>query len=389
MRIDSTLRILTSLCLLVGLWVGLVPTDRLTVPHSPVSGNYFAINEASNAKTTNTTVNQHMQSIVMKALEHDSHIAKFTSGSAVILDAQNGDIKAISSLVSKDHFANCQSSWCHQKLTHLVSQGTWEPGSIIKPLTVAAGLDMQTITPDSSYYEPGVAYVQGRSIVNVYNYPSRVVAIPEILERSLNTGAVQVLRSFHNNSLDQETRTKWHTYLTDRYHFDGPYSYIANPINSPAVEYRYATSAFGIGITVTPLQMAAAYAALCNGGVYYEPRLSSPIKNTKGVRVLTPQTSQEMIALLQQVLTVNNSAALRTGYVLGGKSGTAPIAQGNGTYIAGKDSGSYIGYLSKNGTTYIILVRLDEPQVSGVASVEAAKVWAAITNKIIDSKLIQ
>ena len=148
---------------------------------------------------------------------------------------------------------------------------------------------------------------------------------------------------------------------------------------------------FGQGVTITPIQLVAAYSALVNGGTYYQPSL---IKDTKtGIfkpievekNVISPQVSEDVKSLMQGGLEANNKPAVRAGYRLGAKSGTAQIADNTGNYREDAYNGTYIGYIEGQKLEYVVMVRLDEPKTSGFASSEAAKTWAQISNKLIDN----
>ncbi len=152
---------------------------------------------------------------------------------------------------------------------------------------------------------------------------------------------------------------------------------------------------FGQGLTVTPLQLAGAYAALVNGGVYYQPTLVSAIDDqqnkpiTKQGAVISPESSAQIKNILKTALENNNKNAVRAGYELGAKTGTAEIADGSGNYKKDDYNGVYVGFISGQDKNYIMVVRLDEPKSARFASSEAATTWTDISNKILDSYAIR
>lgn len=235
-------------------------------------------------------------------------------------------------------------------------------------------------------------------------YPAAQMTLQDILSYSLNTGAVFLLEQLGGaNTMNEQARIRWHDYLTNRYHFGQvdpillpgeKTGYVSPPSGGHDIGLRYANSAFGIGLTVTPLQLVSAYAAIINGGTYYERQISAdsqdrvaPIAMTDDV--VSPEVSNVIRSLLINTLQTNNKAAIREGFMLGGKSGTAPVPGIDGSYRTDFDNGTYVGFVGRKSAKYIMLTRLDEPVIKeGFASAEAAKLWAEISNGLIDRSLI-
>ena len=169
--------------------------------------------------------------------------------------------------------------------------------------------------------------------------------------------------------------------------------------NGAGINVTYANMAFGQGLTVTPIQLAAAYSALVNGGTYYQPSIVAETKQGSAVTktepkivksdVISPEVSAQVKDILRKTLEENNKPAVRAGYTLGAKSGTAEEADGNGNYREDLYNGAYIGYIEGKKLEYVMIVRLDEPKTSGFASRQAAIVWAEISNEILNSIAIE
>jgi cell division protein FtsI/penicillin-binding protein 2 len=201
--------------------------------------------------------------------------------------------------------------------------------------------------------------------------------------------------------LNARGRNIWHSYMTDNFHFgDLPPSsplpqdigYVPNPHQVANIDWRYAISSFGLGVTVTPPELSAAYATLVNGGQYAPLHLiprrvapSFPITS----RSLSTKTSETMVIALEAAYRRNNpTIAIPTGYKIGGKSGTAPVAGVDGIYTSHHDYGTYIGFITHHNETYILNVRLDSPETAGFASHEALSVWNGITAKLAKDNLL-
>jgi cell division protein FtsI/penicillin-binding protein 2 len=282
--------------------------------------------------------------------------------------------------------------------------GAWEPGSVMKPLIMGAAFTEGTANPDTSFYDPGFVTVDNRTIKNSINWGAQTVSLHDVINRSLNTGAVFVLKTLGGGEINSKARQTWFNYLTDHYYFskntgveqsgEAP-GVVSGPNEGDGLDIRYANMSFGQGLTVTPLQLAAAYSALVNGGTYYKPTLvASQDVNGKIVQfkptvikqgVVSEKASEQVRGLLSDSLAMNNKIALRAGYTLGAKSGTAQEADSDGNYRADAYNGAYAGFIGGDKPQYVMVVRLDEPKTAGFASGEAAKVWAEISNKIIDN----
>jgi len=105
--------------------------------------------------------------------------------------------------------------------------------------------------------------------------------------------------------------------------------------------------------------------------------------------VVSSEVSADVKDILRKTLEENNKQALRGGYVLGAKSGTAEVADGQGNYREDLYNGAYVGYIEGKKLEYVMVVRMDEPKTSGFASRQAAIVWADISNEIISSIAIE
>lgn len=311
---------------------------------------------------------------------------------ALVLDANTGALKAMVNLVNPDSSICQKSDSCDPAQN--IAVAPWEPGSALKPLLIAAALSQKAISVNDTYYDSGYARVKDRGFTNAEFFEPQTMTIQDVLTKSLNTGAIHVLKSLGDGTINQQARSTWYDYLTQRYNFgDSTRSGIpgeaAGEVRLPSggrhIETQYASMAFGVGLTVTPLQLAAAYAAIVNGGTYYQPHVSITLKpKVLHSHVVSPAVSQTMIKMLEQTLKVNEPAAQRSGYMVGAKTGTAPLSGPDGAYKTNVDSGVYVGFIGKTKPQYILLVRLDEPHVNDFASSVARSSWAAISNQLID-----
>ena len=388
-----------------------------------VLGNSVVQQKEITPKDVTLTLDIAMQNIVEQALREGVQQDGATQGSALIMDATTGAIKAMADFptYAPTNFSTVSDP---SVFSNLAVSNAWEPGSVMKPLLMGAAFTLGTASPSTTYKDTNSVTVDGFSISNSINWGPQMMSLQDVISKSLNVGAVFVLKtlgatqqqiqqadysSINDGSITDKARENFYDYLINHYQFGNPTNieqggessgFVNKPNSGEAVDLRYANMSFGQGITVTPIQLAAAYAALTNGGTYYKPTLvQSESSDGNAVYDFKPQivksnvvsakASQEVRTLMINSLNTNNAGASRAGYNIGAKSGTAQQADGKGGYKTNAYNGAYVGFIGGDNVKYIILVRLDGPQTSGFASAAAAKVWTNISNQILNVFPIQ
>jgi cell division protein FtsI/penicillin-binding protein 2 len=233
----------------------------------------------------------------------------------------------------------------------------------------------------------------------------------DVIQHSINTGVVHVLSQLGGGKINVAARTKLHTYFTERFGMgsltgiEQPYEsggVVFGPNEGDGLNVRYANMTFGQGMTSTMVQVASAMASLVNGGTYYKPYLVYSQTDETGREVLTDpvvvrsnvikkSTSDDIKAMLKLAVDGGGGrSAQKAGYKIGGKTGTAQVALPDGTYSNSLEIGSFAGYIEgADGVEYVIMTRVDEPQVYLYAgSGAAAPLFADIAHWIIDYERI-
>lgn len=379
-------------------------TDAKGVPL--VSNQNNVVTAPVAGKRVLLTIDISMQRQLEDLLKAGLDYAKSASGSAVIIDPSTGAIKAMANYPSynpAEFFKEEDSS----VFINGVVGTPLEIGSSMKPLTVAAALDKGVIKPESTYFDPGFVQIGDKKITNVEEVSgSGTRSVADILQMSLNTGAVHVLKQFGGGEINEAARVSWHSYLTGRYGFGQPTGveqgyeaegFVPDPVNGYGLPIQFANTAFGQGIAITPLQMAAAFSAVINGGNYYKPYLVDKITDEQGrvdqkkpqrlrESVVSPDVSSQMRNYLTYVVEKNNRPAARAGYSVGGKTGTAQIAKPGGGYYDDRYNGTYVGFVGGDMPKYVIFVRVTEPKIGGYAGARAAApLFANISNMLINN----
>lgn len=350
------------------------------------------------------TIDVAMQRQLEDILKQGLDKAKSKSGSALIIDPNNGAIKAVANYPTFSP-AEYYKQEDIKAFSNDAFSSPLEPGSVMKPFTAAAALQQGVVSTSTSYFDPSFFKIDGHTVTNIEEDGGPGVrTVRDILQLSLNTGAVWLLQQMGGGDINKQARTTWHEYMTSHYRFGqntGVEGYeVAGVIPDPTVgdglNIRYANSAFGQGMTVTPLQLGAALSAVINGGTYYKPHVvESTTTNGKTevnkpqilrANVVSGQVSQTVQDLMAYVVDKNNPSAKRAGYVVGGKTGTAEIAKPGGGYYEDLYNGMYIGFVTGNKPAYVIIVRVNEPHIAGYAGAQAAApIFSSITNMLFDT----
>ncbi len=352
------------------------------------------------------TIDVAMQRQIEQLLVDGLAAAKSDSGSVIVLDATTGQVKAMANYPTYDpaDFGSVEDPSLY--LNSSVSSPL-EPGSIMKTLTAAAALDQGVVQADGSYYDPGFFNIDDATIRNVAEVAgSGNRTIEDILRLSLNTGTTYLLQQMGGGEINQQARESWYEYMTERYQLGSPTGIeqgfeesglIPDPNDGFGLNIRYANTAFGQGMTLTPLQMAAAVASVVNGGIYYQPTLVDGTTDAVGnyiqkqptvieSSVVSKSTSATLRTFMQTVVESNLRDAAREGYLVGGKTGTAEIANPAGGYYEDRFNGTYVGYVGGDMPQYIVMVRVNEPKIAGYAGSRAAgPVFSSIINILIDN----
>jgi cell division protein FtsI/penicillin-binding protein 2 len=356
-----------------------------------------------------------MQTQMEKILKTDYEKTRSRGLSAVVMDVNTGQIKAMANYPTYDP-SNYQSVKDPSVFQNGVITHAIEPGSTMKVLTTAAALDQGVIRPNTTFYDPARWVVDGFTITNIEeDGGAREHDIKSLLNLSLNTGATWELMQMGGGRINSKARTAWYDYMTKHFRLGDPtgieQGYEATPVvpgpkdNGAGINLTYANTSFGQGLQVTPIQMAAALSAIVNGGTYYQPQLVSqrisPDGQTTNVKpkvleknAVSAETSQAMVPLMKYVVDEHAKAGFSylkfpPGYVVGGKTGTAQIAKDGGGYYEHKFNGTYIGFVGGDKPQYAIVVFNIQPNVAGYAgSYGGQPVFGDLAHMLIDNSFV-
>ncbi len=269
----------------------------------------------------------------------------------------------------------------------------YEPGSIFKVVTMSAGLDLEKVNPNSMYNDSGEVKIGSHTIQNsdLKSYGTQTTT--QVLEKSLNTGAVFVARRVGAKDFRQ---------YVENFGFGSPLGLeLQKEVSGDTSSLRekneiyLATASFGQGISVTPLQIVSAFAAIANGGVLMKPYIVEEIKKSDGMvlktglkeirKVISERTSNLLGAMLVSVVERGHGKrAGVAGYFIAGKTGTAQVPKKGGRgYEEGVTIGSFAGFGPVNNPIFAMMVKIDNPKDVQWAESTAAPVFGEIAKFLL------
>ncbi|MBI2589360.1 penicillin-binding protein 2 [Candidatus Saccharibacteria bacterium] len=354
------------------------------------------------------TIELGMQKQLETLLKQGLDRSNSKSGSVVIIDPGSGAVKAMANWPTYDPAKYSEVTDASLFNNGAVSSPL-EVGSIMKTLTTSAGLDLGVIKPDTTYFDPGHWELDAHQITNVEEISSGTHSVPDIVNLSINTGATWILMQMGGKTgeITATARDRWYDYMVNHFQLgkatgiEQGYEasgYVPDPNNGYALQLTYANTAFGQALTITPLQMAAALSSVVNGGTYYRPYLVDQIVDESGkVTVNKPKIVRSNVVSAevgrQERLLMEYSLAqhhlrppFSANYSVGGKTGTAQIANPNGGYYDDRYNGTYLGFVGGDKPQYVVMVRINEPKVGKYAGSSAAQpLFADIAHMLIDN----
>ena len=318
--------------------------------------------------TIEPTVELFLQNLLASTTEKWS--SEITGG--IIMDPKTGEIYAME--VNPTFDPNHPEL---QKNASVFSNGLvenrYEMGSVIKPLTIASGIDAGVITAESTYYDKGFVIINNKKVSNFDGKERGVVNIQDVLSQSLNVGATHV-ESLLGNKLF--SRYMYGFGIGDKTGIDLPNEgrNLVDNLKSN-VDVDLATAAFGQGIALTPISAIRALSVLANGGMIIKPHIvkrinykigvSKEIPLENGPHIIKRETSEEITRMMiYSVDNVLSGGSLKLpNYSVAAKTGTAQIAKsGGGGYYEDQFLHSFVGYFPAYNPRFIIFLYIINPK---------------------------
>lgn len=334
------------------------------------------------------TIDRTVQFTVEEHLRDAIEIYGAEGGSIIVMDPRTGAILALASEPCFDPYVFYKTE--KEALINPISSKQFEPGSVIKLITMAAALDSGVVTPDSTYFDTGELYIGGHKTVNWTRSAHGVVDMTTLLAQSLNVGAATLAVWMGADT--------YYDYMQN-FGFGRPTGVdimaeasgiMPLPGNPLWEESFLATNAYGQSLAVTPIQMATAISALANDGKLMQPYLVDEIRSNNSVYQHKPTVlSQPISKEVAHQVTAMAANALRTavpqaqvpGYTVAGKTGTAQIAE-NGIYLPDAVIGTFAGYLPADAPEILVYIKLDRPDIPW-GSQTAAPAFSRLARELV------
>ncbi|MCA1994847.1 MAG: penicillin-binding protein 2 [Coleofasciculus sp. S288] len=321
------------------------------------------------------TLDSRLQRAARFALKEKIEQFKAERGTVIVMDALNGSLLAMVSEPTYnpnryyDFDVGLFKNWALSDL--------YEPGSTFKPLNVAIALEAGAIQPDSQFHDPGRIQI-GRWPIANHDFESRgghgLLTVSQILEYSSNIGMVRIIQQ-----MKPSVYYGWleRLGLGQKVGIDLPFEspgQIKSQQEFTTSPIEPATTSFGQGFSLTPIQLVQLHATLANGGklvtphvvqglydtkaqLYWQPRLSAPHP------IFSPATTQTVLAMMEKVVMEGTGRnAQIPGYRIAGKTGTAQKASPTGGYYTNARITSFVGIFPVDSPRYVVLAVVDEPK---------------------------
>ena len=344
-----------------------------------------------NGMTLQLSLDSTIQVVAERALADGVQKYQAQSGSLIIMEPNTGRIVAWADVPSYN--ANDFATTTTDLFRDPIVSDLYEPGSVMKVVTLSGALDTHAITPDYRFNETGTAVVGGYAIHNWDGRAHGMVTMTQVLENSLNVGAIKAEQL--------EGPAAFYQYL-QKFGIGTPTGIdVAAETSVPLADLskwkasQLATASFGQGVDATPIEMLAAVNAVATGGNYVWPHVVDALIDGNGVRhpvqprvvrqVISAKTAQQMQQMMVGVVEHGSGFAAKIdGFKnhIAGKTGTASIPE-NGTYLKDQTIGSFVGFVPVEHPQFIMMVVTRKPQVLYEGAYVAAPIWKSVASALI------
>ena len=311
-------------------------------------------------KDLTLSVDSKLQYIAFSSIKEAVEKFNAKAGAAVVLDVKTGEVLALANYPTYN--PNDRRKLTGEQLRNRVVTDTFEPGSTLKPFTVALALETKRVTPETMYETaPGFMVIGDRRVRDMHTYGALSVA--EIIQKSSNIGMAKIALPIPPQEM-WEIFTKSGFGQQPKFGFPGAVAGRVRPYKSWK-PIEQANMAFGHGISVSLLQLARSYMIFARDGDIIPLSFQKVTEEPVGQQVISPKTARQMRMMLESVVGPEGTAskAQVPGYRVGGKTGTAQKLI-NGRYSNNRNVGSFVGIAPMSNPRFIIAVMLDD--VSGV-----------------------
>lgn len=360
------------------------------------------------------TLDRNIQAYTEKALANGLKKSGATNGSVMVMDPESGKVLAMANFPTYNP-GDLSSVSDVSVFNNDTVSAPYEPGSDIKTLTMATGIDKNVVQPNSTYDNTDYINVQGTVITNATKGQTGNITFQHALNYSLNTGFVTVAERLGDGQhITLGARNTMYDYFHDKLGLgkltgievanEQP-GIVIPPTDPDGGAVRYSNMSFGQGLDVTMVQVCAAFSTIVNGGTYYQPTVLAGTMDGDGMDpsdfqpaapkpsrsgVIKPETSAKMRDMIHTARDAFYSGQDKPGYYIGGKTGTSQTLE-NGHYVDNQTVGTYLGFGGAIGgkPKYVIMVQVSGKNMNLAGNKDAMPIFTDISNWLLDYMRVQ
>ena len=351
-----------------------------TSPHGKIPLGNQVLTPAVDGCSVQLTLDADLQWMVEQRLKQQVDQVSGNWGVAVVLDVETGDVLSLANYPSYD--ANAPAQAAKADLGNRAVGAAYEPGSVQKLLTVAALLDAGLTTPDTTYHIDKTVQVGDDQVEDAFSHGLIDITTRGIVVRSSNVGAITAARTMDKSVL-RDYLVKFGLGAKTGVGLPGEATGSLPKADMP--DYARDSIAFGYGLSVTSIQLAAAVGALANDGVLNPPRIvesttcngtTTPAERPTPTRVVSSNAAREVVEMMEQKTIYDRRAIWVDGYRTGAKTGTARLVSAEGGYRG--QVASIIGVAPVEDPQILVYVLVARPDQMGAGLGMAGPVYRDI-----------
>ncbi len=335
---------------------------------NPIPQGQFLVDPAVPGGDLVLTIDREIEFLAQQALAGALERTGAIAGTIVVLDVESGEILAIANAPTFD--ANDRSNLDVERFRNRAVTDVYEPGSTLKVVTVAAALEEGVVTPSDVFTVPSKLVIHDKSYTDTARTGEEEMTVAEIVARSSNIGTILIQDQLGNDA-HYRYLSAFGLGRAASGQFPGEVDGSLQPVGEWCKTTCGPSTAIGYRVDVTPLQMAAVFAAIANDGVWVEPHIVKEVLPGRGTPqpfepkrrpVLSAETARTMRLLLQGVVERGTGTRAQiAGYTVGGKTGTTEkFVPGEG-YSETDRIASFIGMAPLTDPSIVVAVVLDSP----------------------------
>jgi len=325
-----------------------------------------------------------LQSTIEEVLAAGMGMLNAKGAAAILMDARTGEILALASLPTFDPndrpnpLVDKNAEPGDSPLFNRAVQGVYELGSTFKIFAVAQAMELGLVNPQT-LVDANAPMIWGKHRIKEFeghNY-GPLLAVTDVIAKSSNVGTAHIALMI--GPLRQQQFLKSLGFFEPT-----PVELVEAPGAKPLIPKKWPeivtiTTSYGHGMSASPMHLAAAYAAIANGGVMIKPTLLKREGPTTGVRVMSEKTAEESVKMLRRVV-LEGTATLGDvpGYEVAGKTGTADKPKKSGGYYKDKVVNTFASMFPASNPQYVLIVTLDEPQDDTLSQTRRTAGWTAV-----------